>query len=87
MSNRLFVGNIAYNTTEEEFVRAFLDCGFTPRLAALVMDKETGRAKGFGFIEMDSVAKAQEAISVMDGTMLGGRPIRVSVANERERRR
>lgn len=86
MSSRLFIGNLSYNATEADLRAAFADCGYPPKSVTLVTDRETGQMRGFGFVELESEQRAKEAISVLDGTMIGGRPIRVNEAHERERR-
>ena len=86
MSSRLFIGNLSYNATEAELRAAFADRGYVPRTVTLVTDRETGQMRGFGFVELESEQMAREAIPVVDGTMVGGRPIRVNEAHEREQR-
>lgn len=86
MSARLFIGNLSYNATEEDLRSAFNDCGFMVKKATIVTDRDTGQARGFGFIELDDAGRAKDALTVMDGTVIAGRPIRVNEAHEKERR-
>jgi RNA recognition motif-containing protein len=82
---KLYVGNLPFRVTEAELESAFGAHG-TVTSVALVMDRETGRPRGFGFVEMADEAGAQAAIKAMDGADLGGRTIRVNVAKPREDR-
>jgi RNA recognition motif-containing protein len=81
MSKKLFVGNLSFNTTEDQLRELFAQHG-TVISAKLVMDRETGRSRGFGFIEMNEadVAKAQAALN---GQQVDGRPLRIDEARER----
>jgi cold-inducible RNA-binding protein len=85
MNNRLYVGNLSFHTTEDVLLRAFGQAGEVTE-AKLVIDRETGRSRGFAFVSMGSDADAQKAISELDGTDLEGRPLRVSIAEERKPR-
>jgi cold-inducible RNA-binding protein len=85
MNNRLYVGNLSFQTSEEEVVRAFSQVGEVTE-ATLVLDRETGRSRGFAFVVMASDADAQKAISELDGADLDGRPLRVNIAEERKPR-
>jgi len=85
MSARLFIGNLSYSASEADIRAAFAEGGFQPTSVTVVLDRETGQSRGFGFVELES-PETEEAIKLMDGTVIGGRPIRVSQANERERR-
>ena len=84
MSNKLFVGNLSFNTTENDLNDAFAAHG-TVTETNLMMDRETGRPRGFGFVEM-TASEAQTAIQHMNGFQMGGRPLRVNEAREREAR-
>ena len=84
-NNKLYVGNLSFKTTEQGLAQAFAPFGNVTR-ATVVTDRETGRARGFGFVEMGSDAEAQAAIDGLDGQMLDGRPIQVNVARPREDR-
>jgi cold-inducible RNA-binding protein len=82
---RIFVGNLAFATTEEELGQLFEPYGTVER-AQIVTDRETGRSRGFGFVEMPEAAEAQAAIAGLNGTSLGGRPLTVNEARQREER-
>jgi RNA recognition motif-containing protein len=79
---KLYVGNLAWTTTEENLTEFFSTYGAVQSVA-VVMDRETGRSRGFGFVEMDRDA-AESAIREGNGQNLLGRPLRVSEARERE---
>ncbi len=85
MSTKLFVGNISFNTTENDLQDAFAAHG-TVVEANLMMDRATGRPRGFGFITMGSAEEAQKAISAMNGATLDGRNLTVNEARPREER-
>ena len=85
MSNKLFVGNLSFETTENSLQDAFAAFG-TVVETNLMMDRETGRPRGFGFITMSSVEEAQKAIEGMNGKEIGGRALTVNVAKPREER-
>ena len=85
MGNKLYVGNLPYSATEEELQSKFEECG-TVISSKIISDRETGRSKGFGFIEMSSDAEAQDAIDKLNGIDLGGRPLKVNEAKPQERR-
>ena len=85
MSNKLFVGNLSFDTTENDLQDAFAAHG-TVMETNLMMDRETGRPRGFGFITMNSTEEAQKAISALNGSQLGGRALTVNVAKPREER-
>jgi RNA recognition motif-containing protein len=82
MGRRLYVGNLSYNTTELSLREAFGQVG-TVADVKIVMDRETGRPRGFGFVEMSSDQEAQEAIQQLNGRELDGRAINVNEAQER----
>jgi cold-inducible RNA-binding protein len=82
MGNRLYVGNLSYNTTEAELRDAFAQHGQVVS-AQLVTDRTTGRPRGFGFVEMATAAEAQKAIEALHGVELGGRALTVNEARER----
>lgn len=81
----IYVGNLPYGLTDDELREAFTAFGDVTS-AKVIMDRETGRSKGFGFVEMDDSKQAEEAIRVLDGQDLKGRPARVSEARPREDR-
>ena len=85
MSSKLFVGNLSFDTTENDLQDAFAAHG-TVTETNLMMDRETGRPRGFGFITMSSPEEAQKAISALNGSQLGGRALTVNVAKPREER-
>ena len=83
MESKLYVGNLPYTATEEELSQMFGQAG-TVTSVAIIKDRETGRSKGFAFVEMASDADAQKAISMLNGQNMGGRDLRVSIARPRE---
>jgi RNA recognition motif-containing protein len=85
MGNKLYVGNLAYSVRDESLQQAFSQFGSVTS-AKVMMDRETGRSKGFGFVEMGSDAEAQAAINGMNGQALEGRPVVVNEARPREER-
>ena len=85
MSTKLFVGNLSFNTTENDLNDAFAAHG-TVVETNLMMDRETGRPRGFGFITMSSAEEAQKAIENLNGKDLDGRALTVNVAKPREER-
>ena len=85
MGNKLYVGNLAYGVRDEELQQAFGEFG-TVTSAKVMMDRDTGRSKGFGFVEMGTDAEAQAAIEGMNGQSMSGRAIVVNEARPREER-
>ena len=85
MGNKLYVGNISFQASEEDLKDLFSKAGEVLS-AKLITDAATGRARGFGFIEMSSDAEAQKAISTLNGTSFMDRSIIVSEAKPQERR-
>ncbi len=83
MSKKIYVGNLSFDSTEDGLRQLFGEHGDVESVT-IVMDRETGRSKGFGFVEMDDES-ADNAISELDGKDLGGRALRVNQARERER--
>lgn len=79
---KLYVGNLSYDVTEDELSQLFSQCGQVSG-ARIVKDKETGRSKGFGFVEMPNDDEATHAIDRMKGHDLKGRPIMVDEAREK----
>lgn len=79
MQNKLFVGSLSYNLTNEELEAAFSEVG-TVKSATILMDRETNRSRGFGFVEMSSEEEANAAIKQLDNKELAGRAIKVSLA-------
>ena len=78
---KLYVGNLPYTTTDEELRELFAQHG-SVESAVVITDRETGRSRGFGFVEMDD-GGADAALSALDGRDMGGRPLRVNVARDR----
>ena len=87
MNKKLYVGNLSYEATEEDLREAFAQDGRTVARVNIITDRETGRPRGFAFVEMGSEDDASAAISALDGQELLGRPLRVSEARERPPRR
>ena len=85
MGNKLYVGNLSYNVRDEDLQQAFAQYGSVSS-TKVMMDRDTGRSKGFGFVEMGSDAEAQAAINGMNGQSLDGRAIVVNEARPREER-
>jgi RNA recognition motif-containing protein len=82
VSKKLYVGNLPFSSTEEELQEAFGRYG-TVDSVAVITDRETGRPRGFAFVEMSEASAADEAIRGLDGSDLGGRSIRVNEAQSR----
>jgi RNA recognition motif-containing protein len=85
MSNKLFVGNLSFNTTENDLQDAFAAHG-TVVETNLMMDRMSGRPRGFGFVTMSTPDEAQNAIAGLNGKELDGRALTVNVAKPREER-
>ena len=85
MSTKLYVGNLAFQTTNQELQDLFAQAG-TVESANVIEDRETGRSRGFAFIEMSSNAEAVAAIDQFNGKELGGRALKVNEAKPRESR-
>src|SRR5476651_264458 len=85
MSNKLFVGNLSFDTTENDLQDAFAAHG-TVTETNLMMDRMSGRPRGFGFVTMSTPEEAQKAIEALNGAQLGGRALTVNVARPREDR-
>ena len=85
MNNKLFVGNLSFNTTENDLQDAFAAHG-TVLETNLMMDRATGRARGFGFVTMSTDEEAQKAMTAMNGAAMDGRNLTVNVARPREER-
>lgn len=82
MSRKLYVGNLSYGVRDEQLQELFSQHG-TVESAQVIMDRATGRSKGFGFVEMGSEDEAQSAIEALDGQDHEGRTIRVNIAKPR----
>lgn len=85
MSNKLYVGNLSFNTTENDLQEAFAAHGNVIE-SKLVTDRETGQARGFGFVTMSTAEEAQSAITALNGSSMDGRFVTVNVAKPREER-
>jgi len=81
MSKKLFVGNLAYAVTEDDLRTLFSQIGACESVA-IVMDRDTGQSRGFGFVTMTNAEEAERAKKQLDGTELHGRRLRVDVAND-----
>ncbi len=80
---RLYVGGLPYQTTEQDLLDLFEQIGQVTQ-ASVITDRETGRSKGFGFVEMSTDQEAHSAIARLNGTLLGNRTITVNEARERQ---
>jgi RNA recognition motif-containing protein len=85
MEKKLFVGNLSYSTTEDDLNALFIQAGAVVSVA-LIKDRDTGRSKGFAFIEMGTQEDAEKAITKFNGYTLGERQIKVSIARPKEDR-
>jgi RNA recognition motif-containing protein len=85
MSNKLFVGNLSFNTTENDLQDAFTAHG-TVLETNLMLDRASGRPRGFAFVTMSTPEEAQKAIAAMNGATLDGRALTVNLARPREER-
>jgi RNA recognition motif-containing protein len=84
LSKKLYVGNLPFSSTEEDLRQLFERHGSVDSVA-VITDRETGRPRGFAFVEMSEASAASDAIRALDGSDLGGRDIRVNEAQERQR--
>ena len=85
MGKKLYVGNLSYEVSSSDLEQLFSPHG-TIESADVIMDRDTGRSKGFGFVEMSSDSEAQAAISALDGQEQGGRALKVNEAKPRQPR-
>jgi RNA recognition motif-containing protein len=85
MGRKLYVGNLGYTVTNDELSKLFEAIGQV-RSAEVIQDRDTGRSKGFGFVEMESEADAQTAIQQLNGSEHSGRPLTVNEAKPRPER-
>ncbi len=85
MSTKLYVGNLSFNSTEQDLEEVFGEIG-TVESVNIIADRDTGRSRGFGFVEMSSAEEAQNAISELDGKEIDGRNLKVNEAKPRENR-
>src|SRR5512146_1778568 len=86
MGTKLYVGNLNYNTTEQSLRDAFGANGREVASVSVIVDRETGRSRGFAFVEMATSEGAQQALQELDGQELDGRQLRINEAREREAR-
>ena len=84
MSKKLYVGNLSFSSTESDLRAAFESHGSVDSVN-VIMDRETGRSRGFAFVEMDDASAADDAMRALDGSDLGGRTLKVNEAKDRER--
>lgn len=84
MATNIYVGNLSFNTDSTELENLFAEYGSVDR-AQVISDRETGRSRGFGFVEMADDNEAQTAIEALNGKEVDGRQLRVNVAKERSR--
>jgi RNA recognition motif-containing protein len=82
VSKKLYVGNLPFSSTEEDLKDLFGRHGSVASVA-VITDRETGRPRGFAFVEMEEASAAEEAVRALDGTDLGGRSIRVNEAHDK----
>jgi cold-inducible RNA-binding protein len=82
MASRLYVGNLSFHTTEDTLQSTFASCGDVVEVK-LILDRDTGRSRGFAFVEMATPEAARKAIETLDGTDLDGRTLRVNEAQEK----
>jgi len=85
MGRKLYVGNLPYSANQQTLQDTFGKCG-TVESVNVIMDRQTGQSKGFGFVEMSSNAEAQKAIQEINGTDLDGRTVKVNEAKPQEKR-
>lgn len=83
METKLYVGNLNFRTTEESLGQAFAEAGFAPVSVKVITDRETGRSRGFAFVELADAQAAEAALSQMSGRMVEGRPLKVTEAKPR----
>ena len=82
-NNKLYVGNLTFSTDDAALAQIFADIGNVTS-ATVITDRETGRSRGFGFVEMESDEAAQKAVSTLDGSVVDGRKLVVNIARPRE---
>jgi RNA recognition motif-containing protein len=85
MSSKLYVGNLSYSVRDEDLQQQFSSFGQV-QSAKVMMERDTGRSKGFGFVEMSSPSEAEAAIQAMHGKNMGGRDLTVNIARPMEAR-
>lgn len=87
MSNRLYVGNLPFRTSEEALRELFEGDGKQVVECRIITDRETGRSRGFGFVEMGTEDEAQQTIESLDGYAFEGRNLKVNYAREQQKRK
>ena len=85
MGNRLYIGNLPYSADQQTLQDAFGKCG-TVESVNVIMDRDTGKSKGFGFVEMSSSNEAQKAIQEINGSTIDGREVKVNEAKPQKKR-
>ncbi len=85
MQNRLYVGNLPWTANDDSLRELFAGAG-TVQSATVISDRDSGRSKGFGFVEMATEEEAQKAIEMLNGHDMGGRPLVVNIARPKEER-
>jgi len=85
METKIYVGNLSYDTKEEELKELFTQAG-TVSSVALIKDRDSGQSKGFAFIEMSNQSEAEKAIQMFNGFTMGNRPLKVNLARPKEER-
>ena len=85
MGTKIFVGNISFDTTEQDLQDLFAQDGRQVERVSIITDRDTGRPRGFAFVEMGNAADMSAAISALDGQELLGRPLRVNEAHDKPR--
>jgi cold-inducible RNA-binding protein len=85
MDTKIYVGNLPYNTTEDDLRTLFAQAG-TVSSVTLIKDRDTGQSKGFAFVEMSSQSEAEKAIQTFNGYSMANRPLKVNMARPREER-
>jgi RNA recognition motif-containing protein len=86
MGKRLFVGNLSFNTTEDTLSDLFQQSGIATASVQVMLDRDTGRSRGFAFVDLANDADLANAVKALDGKSLDGRPLRVNEAEERKPR-
>jgi RNA recognition motif-containing protein len=84
LSKKLYVGNLSFSSTEGDIRTAFESHGSVDSVS-LITDRETGRSRGFAFVEMEDASAADDAMRALDGSDMGGRNLKVNEAKERQR--
>ena len=82
MSNKIYVGNLPFSATEQD-LRALFESHGSIDSVNVITDRDTGRARGFAFVEMSEASAAADAIRALDGSDMGGRPLRVNEAEDK----